>query len=114
MSEPRVVLENFDPEHDRATYLWRILDNGELQFRYGNGDFWQRSSLTKGTEFFDQLKNLTPKRRYQFFLPEEKREIYFIEREKGRYIFHGFDPVICKECGSEIEVKVCPNCGEWN
>jgi len=114
MSEPKVVLENFDPERDRATYLWRILDNGKIEFCFGNGDPWKHSRSTKGTEFFDQLKNLTPKKRYQFFLPYAEKETHFIELEEGRYIFHGFGPVICKECETEIEVKVCPNCGEWN
>lgn len=101
---------------------WKIYDDGIInKVLKGEIVLEQLYSQT----FLSYLKKLVPGHRYQFlrrWKDHWRFDQCFCEVGKnypqyGNVItFYGFEgkSIKCKECSFETNLKVCPNCGEWN
>lgn len=101
---------------------WKFYDNGVINKIKGGEIILEERC---GEVFLSYLKKLIPGRQYNFLKRWKENWNFnecFIEFSRDHPTYetvvkvYGFDPVItkCKECGFEIESKVCSNCGEWN
>jgi len=103
---------------NNGTQHWLIWDNGDVDFLKNRGEYHCQNENISVDSFLNALKKLIPNKNYRF-LNWQNGEQHFIDdiiENSNRgvpVVFLGFDPVKCKECGFETDLKVCPNCGEW-
>ena len=117
---PKLIAETVDQEEN----VWKIYDNFTLENIY----YGSVRKETYGPVFMSYLKMLKPGNKYRFMTwKSDSRDFSFekcfrpipLEQERIPHYYvvinvFGFDPIKCKECGSEIKASVCPNRGEWN
>lgn len=105
---PKIIAKTIEGER----YQWEIYDNFTLKCVTSSFEY------SYDSRFMSFLRRLTPGKQYRWcsWSAFDFEECFSLDMKRigGVTIdFYGFDPVKCKECGFETDLKVCPNCGEW-
>lgn len=105
---PKLIAKTIEGEQNE----WEIYDNFVMK-SLSSENLYRYSA-----RFMLFLKMLKPGVKYRWFSwsGDNYEDCFSLDTTATRGVtidFYGFDPVKCKECGFETELKVCPNCGEW-
>ena len=108
---PKLIAKTVKEE----SQIWEIYDNFELHAIRANDI---RDVFECGPIFTSNIRKLVPGKQYKFYSKGERPFEYCFrspDYPHGGLLIDvfGFDPVKCKECGFEINSRVCSNCGEW-
>jgi len=102
-----------------------IIDSKGVVYEKDNSKWFPLNNEEDGKAILKYINILIPGKYYKLgnwhkssILLQERA---FVEIEKDDFninYWNYFKYVLpissCKECGSEIKVRVCPHCGEWN
>ena len=130
---PQLIAETVDQEEN----VWKIYDNFSLEniyygtltiYNYDENFMSHLKRLERGKQYFfdnwlsryfDKCFRLVSDHELQAradLLHESSRELTPFYPPAVIINVYGFEgkSIKCKECGFETDLKVCPNCGEWN